>query len=113
MVTHELRTSAWYKFSIRKEGVGEVARASLFLITNQLHHDPYGLLEDVYVEKSYRDQGYGTELIHSVIHKAKVARCYKLIATSRFEREKVHALYERLGFLRHGLEFRMDFEQEL
>lgn len=37
------------------------------------------------------------------------AICYKLIATSRTSRPKVHELYHRLGFTQHGVEFRIDF----
>ncbi|MEO0537352.1 MAG: hypothetical protein AAF215_26285 [Cyanobacteria bacterium P01_A01_bin.123] len=35
--------------------------------------------------------------------------CYKLIATSRTSRPKVHDLYQRLGFTQQGFEFRIDF----
>jgi len=38
------------------------------------------------------------------------AGCYKLIATSRTSRPKVHELYQRLGFENHGVEFRMNFD---
>ena len=43
------------------------------------------------------------------VAEAKARGCYKLIATSRFERERVHKLYEGLGFERWGLEYRMNF----
>ena len=41
---------------------------------------------------------------------AREAGCYKLIATSRTSRPKVHELYQRLGFESHGVEFRMNFD---
>jgi hypothetical protein len=44
-----------------------------------------------------------------VIAEAKRRDCYKLIATSRYARDRSHALYARLGFTDHGKEFRMDF----
>ena len=97
------------KFTIRDESK-EVARASLYVLFNDLHQEPYGLLEDVFVDEAYRGKGYGRELIHSVIEEAKVQRCYKLIATSRVTRPEVHAMYEKYGFKNYGLEFRMDLK---
>jgi GNAT superfamily N-acetyltransferase len=90
-------------------GAGEVARAYLYVLNNDLHDAPFGLLEDVYVHESHRGGGLGTELVKEVIAAAKEAGCYKLIATSRASRPKVHELYERLGFEKYGIEFRMNF----
>jgi GNAT superfamily N-acetyltransferase len=87
---------------------GEIARAYLYILTNDLHAEPFGLLEDVYVDESERGGGLGTALVNEVIAAAREAGCYKLIATSRASRPKVHALYERLGFANYGLEFRLD-----
>ena len=98
------------KFYLEKDG-REVARAFLFIIKNDLHDQPYGLLEDVFVDEVLRGQGLGTQLTKRVIESAKENKCYKLIATSRTSRTKVHQLYERLGFKNYGLEFRMDFDK--
>lgn len=97
-----------FRFAIARDGK-EVGRASLFLITNDLHAAPYGLLEDVFVEEAYRGQGLATELVHAVITKAKALGCYKLIGTSRNERPGVHAMYEGMGFEKYGAAFRMNF----
>jgi len=96
------------KFTIEKEGQ-EVARAYLYLMKNDLHDVPFGLLEDVFVREEFRGQRLGTQLVQAVIAQAKEKNCYKLIATSRHVRPKVHRLYERIGFNNHGLEFRMNF----
>ena len=66
-------------------------------------------MEDVFVNSAYRGQGLGTRLVNEVIKQAKNKKCYKLIATSRTENEAVHRLYKKLGFVQHGIEFRMDF----
>ena len=95
------------KFAIAEDG-RQVARAYLYLMHNELHQEPFGLLEDVYVDESYRGYGYGTALVRQVIAVAKERGCYKLIATSRNSRPKVHQLYQRLGFIERGLEFRID-----
>lgn len=102
-----LQSSA-YRFSVKRNGK-EAGRAHLFLITNDLHDEPYGLLEDVFVEESYRGEGIGTELLEAVVKKAKEVGCYKLLATSRNGRSEVHAYYERRGFTKYGAAFRIDF----
>ena len=109
MIEEKLLQSNFYKFEYMIDGK-RVGRAFLFIIYNDLHQKPYGLLEDVFVEEKYRGKGIGKELIKRVIEKAKELGCYKLIATSRFEREMVHKLYENLGFKKWGYEFRLDLE---
>jgi GNAT superfamily N-acetyltransferase len=95
------------RFSISTNGE-EVARAYLYVLSNDLHRAPFGLLEDVFVAESQRGHGLGTQLVHEVIAAAREVGCYKLIATSRASRSRVHELYERLGFQNYGLEFRLN-----
>ncbi len=97
------------KFFIEKEGK-EVARAFLYIMSNDLKKEPFGLLEDLFVDESLRGQGIGTELLNIVISEAKNLNCYKLIATSRHEREGVHRMYEKAGFEKFGIEFKMYFK---
>ena len=92
-----------------EQGGKEIGRAYLYVISNDSHPEPFGLMEDVYVDESLRGQGIGTKLVKFLITKAKKLKCYKLIATSRFERERVHRLYQKIGFKEWGKEFRMDF----
>lgn len=86
-----------------------IGRAYLYLIYNKLHSKPYGLLEDVFVDENYRNQGIGSNLIQKTIQKAQEIGCYKLIANVRFERENNQRLYEKLGFKKYGYEYRIDF----
>lgn len=86
----------------------QIGRAYLYLIYNGLHENPYGLMEDVFVEEEFRGKGIGTALVQSVIAEAKRLGCYKLIGQSRYGREKVHELYQKLGFEDHGKNFRMN-----
>jgi GNAT superfamily N-acetyltransferase len=95
------------KLSIMQKGE-EVARCFIYLIKNELHEQPYALLEDVFVDEKFRNRGLGTRLVRAAIEKAKALKCYKIIATSRFERKAVHRWYRKLGFKKFGLEFRMD-----
>ncbi|KKW42612.1 MAG: hypothetical protein UY92_C0005G0034 [Candidatus Magasanikbacteria bacterium GW2011_GWA2_56_11] len=83
--------------------------ALLVVIANERHAEPYGLMENVYVEREHRGKGIGTKLVELVISEAKERGCYKLLATSRHGKPEVHTLYERFGFANHGVEFRMNF----
>lgn len=108
MITCNEANSKAYRFSF-SEGGQEIARAYLYVIRNDLHVKPYGLLEDVWVSGAFRGKGVATKLVKDVISKAKEECCYKVIATSRLEKIKVHSLYLRIGFALHGYEFRMEF----
>jgi len=102
------------KFFVEKDppkgeagGKKEVARAFLYIMTNDLKKEPFGFLEDLFVDETLRGQGIGTELLNNVIAEAKKIGCYKIVATSRHEREKVHKMYEKAGFENFGIEFKM------
>ncbi|MEM5875494.1 MAG: GNAT family N-acetyltransferase [Candidatus Aenigmatarchaeota archaeon] len=102
--------SKFYKIVAKDEYGKEIGRCFIFLIKNDLHEEPYALLEDVFVLEEYRSKGIGTELVKRAIELAKEKNCYKILATSRFEREYIHKWYEKLGFKRFGYEFRMDLK---
>jgi len=106
-IKRETQAAHGIRFSISCDG-REIARAYLYVMKNDLHETPFGLLEDVYADESVRGSGLGTRLVREVVRAAREAGCYKLIATSRTSRRKVHDLYRRLGFGDHGIEFRMD-----
>ncbi|MCA9356903.1 GNAT family N-acetyltransferase [Candidatus Nomurabacteria bacterium] len=97
------------RFSVLRGGK-EVGHAYLYMLNNDLHNKPFGLLEDVYVDSNYRGEGVATELLEAVLKKAQ-EKCYKLIATSRNDgtRTAVHEWYTRLGFDNYGTEFRLNF----
>jgi GNAT superfamily N-acetyltransferase len=98
------------RFSIAQDG-REVARAYLYVAENDLHPGRlFGLLEDVFVDESGRGRGLGSTLVRHVIEEARRRGCYKLVATSRHERSRVHDLYRQLGFEDRGREFRLDFD---
>jgi len=110
-VDRQDRTASGIRFSVN--GVGrEIARSYLYVMTNDLHDAPFGLLEDVFVDESQRGSGIGTALVREVIAAARDLACYKLIAESRTSRPMVHELYERLGFEEHGVEFRLNLASE-
>lgn len=109
MTTHTEHINArGLRLSIQEEGK-EIARARLYILENDLHDRPFGLLEDVWVDEEHRGRGHGSTLVAQVIGEAKHSNCYKLICTSRNEREEVHEWYKTLGFNEHGKEFRINF----
>ncbi len=97
------------KILVLKDGK-EIGRCRIFLIRNDLHEKPYVLLEDVFINEEHRNKGIGNLLVKKVIKQAKSLGCYKIIATSRFERENVHEFYKKLGFERWGYEFRINLK---
>jgi GNAT superfamily N-acetyltransferase len=107
-ITRSAAAAEGMRFSL-SDGTKEIGRAYLYLMRNELHSAPFGLLEDVHIDESQRGTGLGTKLVLEVVEAARAAGCYKLIATSRSSRPKVHDLYRRLGFEDRGLEFRIDF----
>lgn len=98
------------KFEIR-EGRTRIAWAYLYLIFQDRHREPYGLMENVYVYGQYRNRGLGSGLIHAIIAEAKRQNCYKLIGTSKTQNIGAHRFYKKLGFERVGYEFRMDLKK--
>ncbi len=97
------------RFSVVIDGK-EVGRAFLYILKNDLHERPFGLLEDMFVDPGFRGKGVAKELLEVVLSEAEKA-CYKLIATSRNDgtRQSVHDWYTRLGFKDYGTEFRINF----
>ena len=94
-----------------KEAGKTIAWGYLYLIFQDRHREPYGLLENIYVEKEYRSRGLGSLLIRQMIAEAKKKKCYKLIGTSKMANADAHKFYERLGFEKMGYEFRMDLKK--
>ena len=91
-----------------EEGGKIIAWGFLYIIKNDRHPEPYGLIENIYVEQEYRGQGIGSRLLRDLVQEGKERGCYKLVMQSRHSKPEVHALYERTGFKNHGLNFRMD-----
>lgn len=110
-MVEEVRNVMGIRFSIREPEGKEMAHAYLYILHNDLHEKPFGLLEDVFVEESYRGRSLVTQLLDAVVMRARKEGCYKLVATSRHTRERVHRIYYSYGFTSPGLEFRMDFKE--
>jgi GNAT superfamily N-acetyltransferase len=87
-----------------------IGRAYLYIMKNDLHKEPFGLIEDVFVEDENLGVGLGSQLINETIREATRKKCYKIIMTSRYSRPDLHKLYSDLGFEDYGKEFRIDLK---
>ncbi|MBI2443964.1 MAG: GNAT family N-acetyltransferase [Candidatus Magasanikbacteria bacterium] len=80
----------------------------LYVMFQGRHREPYGYLENVYVEPEHRGRGLGNKLVELAIAEARERSCYKLIGTSKMEKTEVHEFYAKHGFAKMGYEFRLD-----
>lgn len=87
-----------------------VGSGSIFYFKNPAHGKPYAFLEGIVVDGAHRGRGIGTALSKYAIDLARAKKCYKIIFTSGRDRARVHKFYEKLGFKKWGLEFRMDLD---
>ena len=108
ITTKEVSDISGIRIAIEEDGK-EVGRVRLYILKNDVHEAPFGFLEYVIVDEAYKGKGIGTVLVKEVIKMAKEKGCYKIICASRFGKEDIHTWYEKLGFKKHGVEFRMDF----
>lgn len=107
-IQHKKISASGIKFFIQ-ENNKEIGRIYLYILKNDLHKAPFGFLEDVFVAEKFRGRGLGRQLIQEVIKVARQKRCYKLLATSRRSKKKLHGWYRQFGFKKWGWEFRVDF----
>jgi len=85
-----------------------VATSTIYYIQVAVRNQAYALFEGLVVDKAEREKGTGTAMLNEMIKIAKQKNCYKIIFTSGEDRKEAHAFYEKLGFVKWGLEFRMD-----
>src|ERR1700722_7381326 len=102
-----LREAYAVKFTAVDDGK-VVGRVYVYILKNELHDQPFGLLEDVFVEESHRNKGIGSQLIEKAIADAKEHGCYKLIATSRNAKPELQTYYAKFGLDVWGVEYRHD-----
>src|SRR3989339_616146 len=101
------KASEAIKIELEENGK-RIGRAFLYIIKNDLHDRPYGLLEDLFVEEEYRGQGIGKKILNEALEEAKKNNCYKLISQSRYERTGVHEFYKKNGLTDYGKNFRIN-----
>ena len=85
-----------------------VGTFAIYYIEVPARGGPYAFLEGLVVDSTTRGKGIGTKMFEEIIKICRAKNCYKLLFTSGADREDAHKLYEKLGFKKWGLEFRMD-----
>ena len=95
-----------------KDGRKEVGRTYLYVLRNDLHREPFGFIEDVFVDESRRGQGIMSKLHEMAVAEARRQGCYKIVLSSRSERTDVHDMYRHLGYEARGVAFRLDLGGE-
>ena len=98
-----------FRFSVKNDEGKEVARASLLIGKNDLHAQPFALLEDVYSEEEVRGKGIATMLVRHLVEYAREYGCYKIIATHRNDKQRLTTFYGKFGFECWGQELRITF----
>jgi len=99
--------SGGFKIKILNEGK-EVGRLFLYILFNDLHKNPFAIIEDVFVEEDFRQQGLSKKLLEKAIDEARKVKCYKVLMWSRYSKPYVHRIYRNMGFKEWGKEFRMN-----
>lgn len=102
-------TTEVIKFELIEDGV-QLARATGIVVRNELHKEPYMLLEDVFVQEEHKGNGYGQILVKSVIASARKRGCYKVILNCDRKNAELVGWYEKaFGFRVHpDLAMRLD-----
>jgi GNAT superfamily N-acetyltransferase len=59
---------------------------------------PYSILEDIAVEESSRERGFGKAIVDWVSREAEVLGCVRLFLESGVSNHRAHELFERQGF---------------
>ena len=111
LATQQISEIKGIKFELFDTNGQLLGRAILYILRNNLHKDPFGFIEDVFVEPDHRGKGIAGELIVELEKRAREENCYKLIGCFRNgeEKEYLHHVYGKLGFDTHyGNEFRKD-----
>jgi GNAT superfamily N-acetyltransferase len=94
-------------------GEHAVATADLLIVPNLTHAGaPWGIIENLVVDRAWRGRGVGRALMHHAIGLAQTAGCHKLQLASSMHRTDAHRFYEALGFEREAVGFRLRFHQE-
>jgi GNAT superfamily N-acetyltransferase len=102
-----------YSLFVAVRGDVVVGTYALLIMDNLGHKGaPSAIVEQVLVSPDVQSGGIGTIMMHHAMEQARAARCYKLVLSSNIKRTAAHAFYDKLGFTRHGLSFRVELGPE-
>lgn len=85
---------------------------TLYILDNLVHRGtPFAVVESVITHPDHRRKGVGRSMILKAMEIAAERGCYKLVLSSDIKREGAHTFYDRLGFVRHGVSFRVNLNR--
>jgi len=99
------------KYIVAVDSTKIIATCNIAIILNLTRSGrPYGIIENVITDNSYRRQGIGKSIIGKAIEYAKENNCYKVVLLSSSKRKEAHQFYESIGFnsiSKKGFEIRL------
>ena len=96
-IKNMINSSSNHLFVARRSDNKEIV-GMLSLIVYRIPVWKKGWIEDIVVDREYRNKGIATQLIRHAIEKAKAKRVLSLNLTSSPQRQAANRLYKRLGF---------------
>jgi len=87
-----------------------IGAAQLIVVVDKIWDRRWGLVENVYVAKAYRNQGVATEIMRHVETTAQFWDCKFIKLTSSHDKTAGHALYKSLGY-EEGYSFRKEIKK--
>jgi GNAT superfamily N-acetyltransferase len=89
-----------------------VSTCTLTIILNLTRNaQSYGLIENVFTDKSFRKRGIATAVLRYVLAEAWDAGCYKVMLFTGSKKEETLHLYEQAGFQQGKKDKLLSFEE--
>jgi GNAT superfamily N-acetyltransferase len=96
-----INANPYLKYYVAEVDQQLVSTCTLTIILNLTREcRPYGLIENVVTDPSYRKRGYATELLRFALDDAWREGCYKVMLATGSKSEDTLRFYERAGFQR-------------
>jgi glucosamine-phosphate N-acetyltransferase len=109
-ILRTMRRTPLYHVFVAVGADGQVVGATTLLVEKKFIHKGglVGHIEDVAVRKGYEGRGVGGSLVKAAVELAEELACYKCILDCK---DEVLGFYEKLGFHRHDVGMRIDFNR--
>lgn len=100
-----------YRLIVATDSARVVGTYTLLIMHNMSHGgSPSGVIESVAVLPEWQQRGVGRQMMAHAMAYCQSRGCYKVALSSNLRRADAHALYESLGFERHGVSFQIQFD---